>query len=236
MTFASYKNYLPTYTKLLIPNDHSHVELQKTNSTKYLGVLIDTHLRWDLHSDLVSKRIRLLINKFKFLRQICTINELKMVYHALVEPHLTYGILGWGGLSDIYYKRMEITQKWIIKIMYRKTITYPTLDLYEIADVFTIRKLYARSLLIHQHSVKPEVPENEQKYELRSISSIPIPKANKTIGLKVFTYLAPLLYRKLPPNIRKNINIGAYKRQIKIWIKTNSKIEWNKFFNRYRHT
>lgn len=44
--------------------------LEKTKSIKYLGVIIDQHLRWREHVAHVAKRIRSLMPKFYLLRDI----------------------------------------------------------------------------------------------------------------------------------------------------------------------
>ena len=42
--------------------------VQEVSQTRYLGIMIDRHLRWGAHVDYLSNKIRKLIHKFYFLR------------------------------------------------------------------------------------------------------------------------------------------------------------------------
>ena len=73
-------------------------ELAEVNCTKYLGIYIDKHLKWDEHVLRLSKNIRKLIHKFYTLREILNRQLLITVYKAIVESLLRYGVIVWGGL------------------------------------------------------------------------------------------------------------------------------------------
>lgn len=104
--FSCNKRNSPDYDKLEIYSNDYLIEINSSDFTKYLGVYIDKHLRWDIHINTVAKTLRSLLYKFKFLNKILDVKQMKIIYHALVESRLSYGILGWGGALNIHMKTL----------------------------------------------------------------------------------------------------------------------------------
>ena len=71
------------------------------------------------------------------------------MYYALVQTHLIYGIIAWGGVMDCHMKMLGITQKWIPKIIYSKPYLTPSDDLYLEAGILDARQLYCQTLILH---------------------------------------------------------------------------------------
>ncbi|KAJ8979727.1 hypothetical protein NQ317_019304 [Molorchus minor] len=89
--FSSYESSLPSYN-LNVQNDFKILPAKKI---KYLGIIIDNHLRWNTHPILDHK-------------------QMKLVYQSLVEPHLRYGIIGWDIPVTYYITRL----KYLISVNY----------------------------------------------------------------------------------------------------------------------
>ena len=67
--------YLPlTCSKVMSPNFevlniNNQFEIKSTTEAKCLGIIIDSHLKWDAHINYVIKKVQRLIYKFKRLRE-----------------------------------------------------------------------------------------------------------------------------------------------------------------------
>ena len=59
--------------------------IKLVNDIKYLGVVVDKHLRWGKHIEHITKEIRSLVPVFYQLRNIFQQKELIAIYKALVE-------------------------------------------------------------------------------------------------------------------------------------------------------
>lgn len=105
---ALYATGLPKFDRLAIGNAQSIVT---TSSIKYLGVIFYSHLRWDHHIKSVTNKLRCLLFRYKLLHKYLPIVQLKSVYTALVESHLNYGIIAWGGALNTHMQKLEIIQK-----------------------------------------------------------------------------------------------------------------------------
>ena len=74
--------------------------MEKDN-IKYLGVIIDSHLKWKKHISTVSKKISRCIGIMCKLKQFINV---KNIYYSLLYSHLVYAIQVWGSacISEIH--------------------------------------------------------------------------------------------------------------------------------------
>ena len=84
---------------------------------KYLGVLIDEHLKWNCHTAYLSKKISRGIGILAKLRNYMELDLLKNVYYCLVFSHLSYGIHAWGSAYASHTNKFIILQKKAVRIM-----------------------------------------------------------------------------------------------------------------------
>ena len=99
MEFHPQKCQLLTITNKINPTKNIYsihnIPLQKTDSAKYLGVLIDSKLRWKSQIHAVSKKANYVLS---FLRRNiggCPENVKNKCFNTLVRPILEYGCSVW---------------------------------------------------------------------------------------------------------------------------------------------
>lgn len=90
--------------------------------TRFLGVVIDRHLKWDAHVDGLCARVAKLCFTVRRLREYLDFSVLRMYYFAHIHSIISYGILAWGSSSDV--SRVLILQKRAIRYM----LNMPRLD------------------------------------------------------------------------------------------------------------
>ena len=93
------------------------VPLIEQPNTKYLGIMIDKHLRWDQQAIYLSKKIWCLIHKVYMLVAILDRKTLIMLYKSLVK---TLMILVWGGAHNCHLEQLKTIQNYIVKIILKK--------------------------------------------------------------------------------------------------------------------
>jgi hypothetical protein len=57
---------------------------------------------------------------FKQLKKILNANQLKLVYRALIESLLTFGIIAWGSVNTANLHNLQIAQNNMFKIILDK--------------------------------------------------------------------------------------------------------------------
>lgn len=216
MPFCSYQSTLPMYDSIKIILDEGEVFITKKNNLKYLGVIMDCHLKWNEHIDYVTKKIRSLIPIFKNINKILHDDQIKIVYSALVESHLNYGITAWGGVLDQHLRKLQVAQKYILKVMAKKTYTFPTDALYKETKTLDIRQLYCIRTLIKQYKKTSELAHHTHSYQTRHKKNAVLPKTKKSILQRSFKYIGPKLYNYIPESI-KTLPFHIFKKKVKNW-------------------
>lgn len=228
LPFTSLNTNLPTYEYLNVKDQSCSCEetiVKTSDRVKYLGVYLDPHMRWNNHINYVANKIRSLLYRFKHFKTILSIPQLKKLYFALIEPHLSYGITAWGGATNNHIDRLEKAQKWAIKIIYNKPLKYPTEMLYAESEIFDLRQLYCFVILVKQQ-MRKAVTEPYHSYNIRNIiNTVEVPKVEKTITQRSFHYLGPKIYNCLPEGIRAITLLSKFKKEVRKWIKLKSRLE-----------
>lgn len=160
ITFSPANSHQTNITSLNITHhscNHTHAScscpnIQKVDSIKYLGIIIDKNLNFNAHIELLAKRIRKLIYIFKNLRHVADAKVIKSVYFALCQSVLTYCITAWGGSHKTSMIKVERAQRAILKTAYSLPFLYPTDKLYEKCKVLTVRQLFILHTVLRKHS------------------------------------------------------------------------------------
>ena len=156
------------------------VIIMPSDTVKYLGMYIDTNLKFKYHISVITCKVSRMINTYWKCTDL-DISTKKIIYHSLVESHLNYGIIIWGSeyaknlLTDADYKRVPenlksiiTSQNKIIRAIFRKpkfdkkTKTYTeTEPLYVQLHVLKLQELYYYNLgiLVHDYFNKAQFPE-----------------------------------------------------------------------------
>ena len=77
-------------------SNHILTSLECKDHVKYLGVLLDSHLRWKYHIDNVALKISRIIGVIACLRHLVPFTTLLSIYHSLILPYQSYGLAAWG--------------------------------------------------------------------------------------------------------------------------------------------
>ncbi|CAH2005356.1 unnamed protein product [Acanthoscelides obtectus] len=191
--------------------DNIDEPLKEVNEIKYLGVVVDKHLKWDRHVLYLSKKIRFFIHKFYALRNILNIKLLLMIYKALVVPLLVYGIIVWGGMYGSNLGQLKVVQNHIVRIILKKPRLYPTMQLYS-QEINNIKILYILAVCSFVHASKKlntNYVSHNYMTRANTTHNLNVPQSRRDLNLRFVTYLAPKFYNLIPANIR---NIGNNKK------------------------
>ena len=91
--------------------------ITQKNSIKYLGIMIDSGLTWQLHIDSLSKKISRSIGLIYKIKTFVSKSILRMLYYSLIFSHLSYAIEVWGSADTTYLNRLLILQKRAVRIL-----------------------------------------------------------------------------------------------------------------------
>ena len=92
--------------------------------TKFLGVIIDENLKWDVHTKYLNSKLKCEIGKLNRINKCNPKFAYKELYRTLFESHLNYGISAWGGISFKKLEPLFITQKKCLRTMFGDNEVY----------------------------------------------------------------------------------------------------------------
>ncbi len=89
-----------------INNEHLH----KVTISKYLGMVIDSNLKWDDHINNMIPKISAKIGILRSLRNIVPNDTIIQIYNAVGQPHVDYGDAVYDSASQTSKNRLEKLQ------------------------------------------------------------------------------------------------------------------------------
>ena len=125
--------------------------ISETEYIKYLGIMVDSTLSWNIHIDKISKTISRATGLLYKIRPFVNNKILKMLYYSLVYPHLNYVTEVWGSADSIHLNRIFILQKRIVRMLTLNDVrqndfSFPSsnplffkLEILKIQDLFKVK-------------------------------------------------------------------------------------------------
>lgn len=186
----------------------------------FLGLKLDCHLNWNRHVEFVCNKISSGIFAIKRLAYICNLNNLKMLYHALIQSHISYGIEIYGGTSQKNLNRILHLQKVAIRLILKLENNETCKERFSDLGILTVYGLYIYKTIIVMLSNSNNIPKhsNIHKYNTRNKSNFAIPKHNKEIYKKKPTYAGIHFWEKIPKEIRNESSNKNFKIKLKEYL------------------
>ena len=92
-------------------------QLYPTDSTRYLGIIIEKNLNWRHKISNVAAKLNKANAMLSKIRHFVNFNTLKSIYHAILESHLNYSLTVWAQNANSI-KRLLVLQKKSLRIMH----------------------------------------------------------------------------------------------------------------------
>jgi len=232
ITFSVNSSTQPNITSLKLHsldckiNNCNCPHIKRVKKAKYLGVMIDMHLRWDEHINNNVKRVRKTMFIFRKLRDHLPIKALFSLYYAFVQSILNYGLISYGSAAKSTLNSLLVAQKCVIKIILKKPIRYPSETLFKESKLMSIYQLFTFKLLVNAKKHYPLLLlSHNYNTRAKTHNTIESNKFNKTATQRHFTFLGPRVYNTFMQHLA---NLPKYKnspptniqlvREFKSWV------------------
>lgn len=180
--------------------------VKRQNSVKYLGLLFDQHLSYAEHISTLAARARKLIYVMKRLRDCAPRDILRLVYHALGQSILQYGVAIWGCAAKSHMILLERAQRAVIKVMLRKPYRYPTNLLYRESKFLRVRQLYIIKAVTRTHSTIFNTARHDELLQKR-IYKVPLPPYRSALARRSPAYAHCSVYNHICKSSNLNIKL-----------------------------
>ncbi len=102
----------------------NEIEIDQVDEFKFLGVILDSQLKFDRHVKKLCKTVKINLNCFRLIRQYIPLKAAQQYMHAMIFSHLSYCITVWGQANQTTLVPIRSLYKQALKIMDQKPIRW----------------------------------------------------------------------------------------------------------------
>lgn len=186
-----------------------------TNNCKYLGVNIDNCFKMKEHVNILNKKMRILNYQLKKNNiKTIPISSKKIIYHALIESILRYGVTLYTYAPEYVLEPLNSVQRKIIRYLFDDK----DMKLMKIRDIATF-------IMVTQHFKNPKYrKKTETQYQLRR-QDFEKPRVFTKYGERCLSYHIPKLLQEYCEDFLDEENVNKIKQKVKERILEKNKEE-----------
>lgn len=183
-------------------------------SSSVLGVLLDDKLSFREHIQRVANRLSKSSYGIRIIARNTSRPTIFTAYYGLIYPILRYGIVVWGGSTEM--ERVFVAQKKILRIMLHLSSRHSCRGLFKNNSLLTAYGVYIFECLIFVRKHEGEFTNFRRihNYPTRQTADLVYPSHRYTHTERLPHYAMLRLYNKVPLNLRSLKSDSRYKRQI----------------------
>jgi hypothetical protein len=182
-------------------------KIRHSDYIKYLGLFFDSNMKWSTHTQILTKKLRILAYRCFQLRDLITTEAKRTIYFSLVESQLRYGITVYGHAPQYFLNPIITTINRIhrtfftgINIKTLGILNFKNLQKYVIIVKYYFNEKYRNARTIN--------------YSIRQRRYTP-GNYNTSLGMNNPEYFVPVLLNNLPINLRSLRTYSEVKKLIK---------------------
>lgn len=195
------------------PNPDCKCEpLELVDMHTYLGLKIDSKFNWGPHIDHVCNKLRIILSNLSILKYKMPYNTLRLLYMALADSVINYGISSYGRTYKTYLQRIYNLQLRILKtivplkVKHRHRHNYN--KLFQYCRVLSVFDKVQLAVILEYKNQMGSLDRYLRQSNLRSLPNQPffkIPRNNNQYGKRVWTSCLPRYLNCLPHDTINNI-------------------------------
>ena len=117
-----------------------------TDSTKFLGVMIDQHLSFEAHIKFIKGKISRGIGILYKAKKLLAKTTLMTLYYAFIYPYFTYCITVWGNTYQTMLDSLIKCQKRAVRTISGAGKYDHTHPIFQDLKLLTLKRLYFNSV------------------------------------------------------------------------------------------
>ena len=127
--------------------------IKQIQTMKYLGVLLDSKLKWNEHVQNLLTKLSQANGIFYKIRNLVPKNILMLLYNALVSSYLRYAVPAWGSCSSTLLGNIQTAQNKILRTILFKYSDTDISSGYTQLKILDVESIYAHEVTKLIHSV-----------------------------------------------------------------------------------
>ena len=116
--------------------------ITRVESTKYLGIIIDSNFNWSKHIFYIRSKIAKGIGVLCKARKYFTKSTLVTLYYSFIHPYITYCVEVWGSAPSIYTSTIIKLPKKAVRIIVSANYRAPTSPIFKELNILNFEKVH----------------------------------------------------------------------------------------------
>ena len=225
MIFRSLRKRIDQTEKLLIKGN----VVERVSSIKFLGVMLDQTLSWNLHIQMVKNKLAKSIGILKLANKTLPKAIIKSLYFSFIYPHLVYCVEVWGNAADVHVSQLLKMQKRCIRLIKSvppRTESAPLFKELGILKIHDIYRLYTMCFMFK--FIKNLLPGifdtmftkniNIALRQTRQIHKLQVPRMKSTLYMKSLKYQGVIEWNNISEKIEHNCSYHSFKHSAKTFL------------------
>ena len=138
-------------------------------------------------------------------------------YYAVVESHIRYGILLWGGTSEANLNKIQVLQKKAVRALSDLGPTDSCREAFKALGLLTVTALYIHAVVTYTDQLNLPRNINFHSYNTRRAADYSLPLHHTTKFSNKPSYIGRKIINSLPQDL-KNLTGENLKRHLKNWL------------------
>ena len=213
-----------TSNELKIDNE----TLNRADNVKFLGIRIDEALSWADHIEYCRRKVSCGLFALNAVKKCLLTDNLKMLYHSLIHPYLTYGIMLWGSAYKTHLHKLAVIQKKAVRCITNSKFNEHSAPLFAKLQIPTLSDIYMIELHVGKFVYlvnNKQIPEQLQEiytqnndiynYYTHNISNFHMHPIKIDVVFRSFIYQGPSMWHKLPETIKQSRTVARFGSKLK---------------------
>ena len=207
--------------------------VNRVESTKFLGVYIDSKLSWCDHlkyiKNKISKGIGILYKGRKLFKQ----STLLTLYYSFLYPYFSYCIEVWGSAANCHISSVFKLQKKALRILISANYRSPTEPIFTSLKILPLAKLYEYAVILFMFKyIKNMLPNvfddtfiinaDIHNYSTRQTRKLHVPIGKSSMVYKTVKYRGTYLWNYVSDKCNNNCGILSYKQLLRSYLLLNN--------------
>ena len=221
LTINTDKTYFMLFTGkniLSLPNlQINNRIIAKTDKFKFLGVTYDSSLTFKYHIDNITLKISRHIALLYQIKDFMPLDVLKSFYYAHIHSLLTYCNPIWSTTYSTYLTPLKLQLKKVVRIITNSSYLEHTNPLFKRTKLLKLNDITKLAIATYMYSNKNHtrslLPPHDYSTRHRDHLTLPIHRLTKFQHST--TYLGPVIWNSIPPQIQDAPSLNSFKTMLK---------------------
>ena len=199
--------------------------IDRSDSFKYLGVVINQTMSWSEHIDSITTKINQRIGMIKRIRHLLSLHAKLTLYNCLIIPLFDYGDTVWGDKNnDTLMGQLQVLQNKAAKVLLNLPPRSSSTEALDRLDLKTLsrRRHFHRCVMMHKYlsgriDFNFDIRRNSSfhSYHTRRSNDLHLPRVRTNWGKQTFIYQASKDWNNLDNNIKSSESMSFFKAKLK---------------------